>query len=118
MDLEVVQMTLSFLAMAQKDPWGPATAGAALALVSFLFFKGPLKVHVDKVLNTDMRKRVAVVVMGVLPAVATLFGESAEWDRALGTALLSILVSQGVFFLLKSMAPAPAKPPAESGGQS
>lgn len=113
MELELMQMLLSLLAMAQKDPWGPATAGALLALVSFILFKGPLKARVDAFLDTTLKKRVAVVLMGVLPAVVALFDKAAQWDRALGTAVLSVLVSQGVFFLMKAMAKPGAEP--ESG---
>lgn len=103
-----MNLLMSFLAACQKDPWGPMSAGALLALLAFLFFKGPLKKHVEKYLAGDLAKRIAVAVMGVVPALVSILNDASKWDKALGTAALSILVSQGLFFLVK-----PAKPPAK-----
>lgn len=113
MEAELIQLAMTLLAYAMKDPFGPVTAGAALALVGFVLFKGPLKDRVNAVLTTDARKRVALAAMAIIPAVVAVLSEAATWNKALGTSLLSALVSQGVFFLVKN---ASNKLPPAGGG--
>lgn len=113
MELELLNLMLSFFAACQKDPWGPMSAGALLALVSYLLFKGPLKVHVDKLLKSDMSKRAVVAAMAVVPAVVSALSEAGKWDKALGTAVASILISQGLFFLVKPKPEPESLPPAQ-----
>lgn len=110
MEEELISLAMMLLSHVLKNPWGPVTAGAALTLLGFLAFRGPLKERVNALLTTDARKRAAVSIAALIPAVVSVLNEAAAWDKALGTALLSVLVSQGLFLLVKGAKPPSAGP--------